>query len=117
VQTKLREAEAESRSVKANLSRALGTYELKLRSERARLGRLLACDRVELLTHKRNLRAVNAADVATLCRTLDSVENVSATWEFLVDRYEIPIGLALTTGTDPRVLFFAARSLVAFDPR
>ena len=116
-QAKMRDADSEARQAGASLSKSLTSYERTLRAERSRLGRLLACDRVELITHKRNVRAVNAADASTLCRTLDSVDSVHATWEFQVDRYEVPIGLSLMTGNEPRSLFFAARSLMGFDPR
>lgn len=116
-QAKLREAEAASRVSTASLSKSLTAYERTLRSERTRLGRLLACDRVELVTHKRNLRAINAAETATLCRTLESVTSAQVEWVYQLDRYEIPIGLAFTAGTEPRVVFFAAKSLTTFDPR
>lgn len=116
-QSKLREAEAASRVSTANLSKALAAYERTLRSERTRLGRLLACDRVELVTHKRNLRATNATEAGTLCRTLESVTAARIEWIYQLDRYEIPLGLSFTTGTEPRTVFFAARSLMTFDPR
>jgi hypothetical protein len=38
-------------------------------------------------------------------------------WLFVVERYEIPVGLNYNVGSAPHTGFFAAQSLATFDAR
>lgn len=113
----LRPAQARDRSASSALARARSTYERSLSSDRSRLARLMACDRAQLVTHARTVRATNARAVGAACRTLADDDSVSVTWAFVVGRYEVPVGLTYQLGRDPRTSFFAAQSLSTFDAR
>jgi hypothetical protein len=113
----LRTAESAARTAASALARAQSAYDRSLGSERSRFARLLACDRVQLVTDFRLLRAVNGRDMAAHCSTLASGDVIAVSWVFVVDRYEVPVGLTYTVGRDPHTAFFAAQSLATFDPR
>jgi hypothetical protein len=86
-------------------------------SERSRLARLMSCDRVQLVTHFRTLRALNARDTVASCSTLVDQDAASVAWVFVVSRYEIPVGVTYEVDRQPHTAFFAAQSLTTFDPR
>jgi hypothetical protein len=116
-QAMLRAAESAARDATSSVDRAQSAYDRSLGSERSRLARLLACDRVQLVTHARLLRPNNARDAATACSAIQTSDQVNVSWLFVVDRYEIPVGLTYNVGSAPHTGFFAAQSLATFDAR
>lgn len=116
-QAMLRAAESAARDATSAVGRAQSAYDRSLGSERSRLARLLACDRVQLVTHARLLRPNNARDAATTCAAINTSDQVNVSWLFVVDRYEIPVGLTYNVGSAPHTGFFAAQSLSTFDAR
>jgi hypothetical protein len=113
----LRAAESALRDATSAVGRAQTAYDRNLGSERSRLARLLACDRVQLVTHARLLRPANARDAAAACSAINSGDQASVSWLFVVERYEIPVGLNYNVGSAPHTGFFAAQSLATFDAR
>jgi hypothetical protein len=116
-QDALRGAESAMRDATSAVGRAQTAYDRNLGSERSRLARLLACDRVQLVTHARLLRAANARDTVAACSAINTADQVSVSWLFVVDRYEIPVGLTYNVGSASHTGFFAAQSLATFDAR
>ncbi len=117
LQDALRAASTRSRDTASALSRAQSNYQRSLGSERSRLARLLACDRMDLVTHRRTLRPINGRDMATECRSLADDDSVAVSWVYVLSRYEVPVGVTYNVGREPHTAFFAAQPLVAFDPR
>ncbi|MBX7196067.1 MAG: hypothetical protein K1X94_28685, partial [Sandaracinaceae bacterium] len=113
----LRAAESAARDATSAVGRAQQAYDRNLGSERSRMARLLACDRVQLVTHARLLRPANARDAATACSAINTGDQASVSWLFVVDRYEVPVGLTYNVGSAPHTGFFAAQSLATFDAR
>jgi hypothetical protein len=113
----LRAAESAMRDATSAVGRAQTAYDRNLGSERSRLARLLACDRVQLVTHARLLRPANARDTVAACSAINTADQVAVSWLFVVDRYEIPVGLTYNVGSASHTGFFAAQSLATFDAR
>jgi hypothetical protein len=84
---------------------------------RAEASRLLACDRVQLVSHRRSLRPANRREVTEACRALAEHDRTTVTWTYTVGRHEIPVGMSYSLGRDPQTHFFASASLTRFDPR
>jgi hypothetical protein len=115
--TALSDAERAARDASSALGRAESTYQRALGTERTRLARLLACDRVDLVTHFRTVRAANGRDAAAQCSVLSTGDAAQVTWRYVIGRYEVPVGITYAANRAQRTAFFASRPLATFDPR
>lgn len=94
---------------------AQSSFERGLSSERSDLARLLACDRLQLVTNRRNLTARNSRAARDACATLSSTGSATVVWEFQIDRYEVPIALSFSLGRDPQFVPIASQALSVID--
>ena len=98
-----------------DVSDAQRSFERGLSSERSDLARLLACDRLQLVTNRRNITARNSRPARDACSTLGTTGTATVVWEFQIDRYEVPIALGFSLGRDPQFVPIASQALSVFD--
>ncbi len=85
--------------------------------ERKRLGNLVDCGDIRLLTQREEVRPTDAREAGAACKLLGSQDAVQITLSYLVERYDVPVGLAFRAGGSDRMLSLASRELMICDPQ
>ncbi len=88
-----------------------------INSETARLKALVPCNRILLVTTKRDVMPSNGAEATGACSQISGDTAASLRLRYNLGRYEVPVGLILRTRTQQQFIPIAHQSLISFDPR
>jgi hypothetical protein len=96
-----------------------GTAAIKkgVASETNRLLALLPCNRIVLVTTKREVGPSNSGELIGACGALSADAPAALRLRYRLGRYEVPIGLVLRTRTTQKFVPIAHQALISFDAR
>jgi len=86
-------------------------------TETKRLTSLVPCNRISLVTTKRELHPSNGTEAIKACAQLSADADAELQLQYSLDRYEIPVGMILRSRTRQAFLPVAHQGLLSFDPR
>lgn len=86
-------------------------------TETSRLLAMLPCNRIALVTTKREIGPSNSGELIGACGALTADAPAALRLRYRLGRYEVPIGLILRTRSAQRFVPIAHQALVHFDPR
>jgi flagellar motor switch/type III secretory pathway protein FliN len=110
-------AKADAASAKAAKLDAETKYRTGLSSERGRLAKLFLCGEARLATNRAVRAASNAKAASDACKTLEKIDDVEVTLTYMLDRYELPVGLVYSLGKAQVMSQVASETLLKLDPR
>lgn len=113
----LHRAEGAERAADHALAAAQSGYQRGLAGEHTRLARLLDCGRMRLVTTALIRPPSNAREAVAACAALTTADQAEVSWAWLLDRYEVPVGLSYALGGEPRFSSLASVATARFDPR
>jgi len=88
-----------------------------LAAETARLLALLPCNRISLVTTKRVVGLSNTGEAAGACAALSADGPAALRLRYRLGRYEVPVGLILSTRAAQHFVPIAHQALLRFDAR
>ncbi len=110
-------AEGAERAATHDLAAAQSGYQRGLAGEHTRLARLLDCGRMRLVTTAQIRPASNAREAATACAALTNADQTEVSWVWLLDRYEVQVGLLYALGGESRFSSIASVATSRLDAR